>query len=92
MRYPGHESASQQKLRDNAAHFNKDPKIKNFILVQRRAEVQVAEVAIENNPEEEGNIVNPVANNDKEKAVAVHVKVVENILINNDEDHSVEDK
>ena len=44
MKYIEHESASWQKLRDNAARFKKDPKIKNFILVRRREEVQVVKL------------------------------------------------
>ena len=92
MKYPEHESASWQTLGDNAACFKKDPEIKNLILVQRRKEVQVAVVAIENNPEEEGNIVEPVVNDDEEEQVTVHVKVVENVLINNDKELSEKDK
>ena len=53
--------------------------------MRQREDVQVAEVTIENNPEEEGNIVEPVVNNDEEEQVAVHVEAVENNLINNDE-------
>ena len=60
--------------------------------MQQREEVQVAEVTIENNPEEEGNIVEPVVNNDEEKQVVVDVEVVENVLINNDQDLSEKDK
>ena len=92
MKYPEHESASWQELKDNAARFKKDPEIKNLILVRRREEVQVAEVAIENNPEEEGNIVEPVVNKDEEEQVAVDVEVVENVLINNDEKLSKKNK
>ena len=33
IKYPEYESASWQKLRDNAARFKKDPEIKNLILV-----------------------------------------------------------
>ena len=86
IKYPEYESASWQKLRDNAARFKKDPEIKNLILVWRREEVQVAEVTIENNPEEEQNIVEPVGNNDDEEQVAVYVEITENVLINNDEE------
>ena len=50
------------------------------------------EVTIENNPEEEGDIVEPVVNNDEEKQVVVDVEVVENVLINNDQDLSEKDK
>ena len=62
MKYPERESASWQKLRDNVARFQKDSEIKNLILVRRRGEVQVAEAVIQNNPEEAGNIVEPVVN------------------------------
>ena len=86
IKYPEYESASWQKLRDNAARFKKDPEIKNLILVWRREEVQVAEVTIENNPEEEQNLVEPVGNNDDEEQVAVYVEITENVLINNDEE------
>ena len=63
-----------------------------MILVRQREDVQVAEVTIENNPEEEGNIVEPVVNNDEEEQVAVDVEVVENVLINKDEEFSKKDK
>ena len=92
MKYPENESASWKKLRDNATRFKKDPEIKNLILVQQREEIQVAEVAIQNNPEEEGNIVEPVVNNDEEEQVAGDVEVVENVRINNDEELSEKDK
>ena len=73
MKYPELESASWQKLRDNAARFKKNPEIKNLSLVQQSEDVQVVEVAIQNNPEEEGHIVEPVVNNDEEEQVAVDV-------------------
>ena len=57
-----------------------------------REEVQVAKVTIENNPEEEGNIVDPAENNDEEEQVAVDVEVAENVLINNNEELSKKDK
>ena len=60
--------------------------------MRRREEVQVAEVTIENNPEEEGNIVDPVENNDEEEQVAVDVEVAEKVLINNNEEVSKKDK
>ena len=53
--------------------------------MQRTEEIQVGEVAIENNPDEEGNIAGPVVINDEEQQVAVDVEVVENVLIYNDE-------
>ena len=68
--------------------LKKDPEIKNLILVRRREEDQLAEITIENNPEEEGNIVEPVVNNDEEEQVAVNVELVENVLRNNDEELS----
>ena len=46
------------------------------------------EVAIENNPEEERNIVELVLNNDEGEQVTVDVEVVENVLINNNEELS----
>ena len=49
-------------------------------------------VAIENNLDEEGNIVEPVVNNDEEKQVAVDVEEVEYVLINDDEELSENDK
>ena len=57
--------------------FQKNPGIKNLILVQRREEVQVAETTIEDNPEEEGKIVEPVVNKDEEEQVVEDVEVVE---------------
>ena len=56
--------------------------------MQWREEVQVAEVTVENNPEEEGNIVQPVVNNDEEDQVEVDAEVVENVRINNNEELS----
>ena len=60
--------------------------------MRRREEVQVAEVAIQNNSEEEGNIVEPVVNNDQEEQVAVDVEVVENVQVNKDEKLSEKNK
>ena len=60
--------------------------------MQRREEVQVAKVTIENDSEEEGNIVEPVVNNDEEEQLLVNVEVAENVLINNDEELSKKDK
>ena len=79
MKYPEHESASWQKLEDNAARFKKDLEIKNLILVRCREEVQVAEVTIENIPQEEANIVEQVVNNDEEEQVTVDVEVGEKL-------------
>ena len=90
VKYAEREWASWQKLRDNPARFKKVPEIKNLILVRQREDVQVAEVTIENNPEEEGNIVEPVVNNDEEEQVEVDVEAVENNLINNDEELSTD--
>ena len=92
MKYPEHESASWQKLGDNAARFKKDLEIKNLILVRCREEVQVAEVTIENIPREEVNIVEQVVNNDEEEQVTVDVEVVENVLIDNNEELSEKDE
>ena len=60
--------------------------------MQRREEVQVAKVTIENNAEEEGNIAEPVVNNDEEEQLLVNIEVAENVLINNDEELSKKDK
>ena len=46
----------------------------------------------ENNPEKEDNIIEPVVNDDEEEQVTVDVKVFENVLINNDEELSENDK
>ena len=48
-----------------------------MILVQRREEVQVVEITIEDNPEEEGKIVEPFVNKDEEEQMVVDVEVVE---------------
>ena len=60
--------------------------------MRRREEVQVAEFAIKNNPEEECNVVETVVNNDEGEQVSVEVELVENVLINNDEELSENDK
>ena len=60
--------------------------------MRRREYVQVAEITIENNPEKEGNIVEPVVNIDEEVQVAVDIEVVDNVLIHNDEELSEKDK
>ena len=85
MKYPEHESAIWQKLRDNTPHFKKDPGTKNLTYVRRR------EFTIENNPEEEGNVVAPILNDDEEQ-VAVDVELVVNVLTNNHEELSEKDK
>ena len=43
VKYPEHESAIWQKLRNNATRFIKDPEIKNLILARRKKEVQEEE-------------------------------------------------
>ena len=50
------------------------------------------EFAIKNNPEEEGNVVETVVNNDEGEQVSVEVELVENVLINNDEELSENNK
>ena len=91
MNYPEHESTSWQNLRDNAGPFKKNPE-NNLILVRRKEEFQVAEIAIENSPEKEGNIVEPFVNNDEEEQLAVDVEVVGNVVIHSDEELSEKDK
>ena len=39
VKYPEYQSASWQKLRDNAARFKKDPELKDLILVRQREEI-----------------------------------------------------
>ena len=80
------------ETKENSARFKNDPEINNLIFVQRKEEVEVSEVAVENNPGEEGNIVEPTVDNDEEEQVAVDVEVVENVLIHNDEEVSEKDK
>ena len=60
--------------------------------MQRREEVQVSEVTIENNPKEESNIFEPVVNNDEREQVAVDVEVVGNVILKNDKELSKQDK
>ena len=88
MKYPEHESASCQKLKSNAARFKKDSETKNLILVRRKEEVQVVEVGTENNPEKEGNIVEPFVDNDEEEQITGDGEVLENVLIRNNEELS----
>ena len=66
-KYPEYQSASWQKLRDNAARFKKDPEIKDLILVRQREMIQMAENVIENNLVEERNIDEPSVRNDEEE-------------------------
>lgn len=79
VKYPEYESASWQKLRDNASRFKKDPEIKNLMLVRRRKEVQVAEMATENTPEEEGNGAETDGRNDDEEQEVMDTEIVENV-------------
>ena len=46
------------------------------------------EVGIENNPEKEGNIVEPFVDNDEEEQITGDGEVVENVLIHNNEELS----
>ena len=73
-------TTSMQKLRDNAAHFKKEPEIKNLILVRKRQEIDRQE----NEPENETDLVvvpEPKNNEEREQ------KVGENI---NEEDKELE--
>jgi hypothetical protein len=88
VKYPEYQSASWQKLRDNAARFKKEQEIKNLILVRRREEVQIAEVAAENNLEALDEIDPPLNNGEGEEEVID----VEEVDIQIDEDFSEEDK
>ena len=66
-KYPEYQSASWQKLRDNAARFKKDPEIKDLILVRQREMIQMAENVIENNLVEERDIDEPAVRNGEEE-------------------------
>ena len=66
-KYREYQSASWQKLRDNAARFKKDPDIKGLILVRQREMIQMAENVIENNLVEEQDIDEPAVRNDEEE-------------------------
>ena len=46
------------------------------------------EVGTENNPEKEGNIVEPFVDNDEEEQITGDGEVVENVLIRNNEELS----
>ena len=63
-----------------------------MILVRRKEEVQVAEIAVENSPEKEGNIVESFVNIDEEEQLAVDVEVVGNVVMHSDEKLSEKDK
>ena len=52
VKYPEYQSASWQKLRDNAARFKKDPELKDLILVRQTEEIQRAEIEMRNEEEE----------------------------------------
>ena len=88
VKYPEYQSVSWQKLRDNAARFKKEQEIKNLILVRRREEVQIAEVAAENNLEALDEIDPPLNNGEGEEEVID----VEEVDIQIDEDFSEVDK
>ena len=68
MKYPEYQEASWQKLRDNAARFEKEPEKRNLILVRRRQEVEMdiaglreiePEVVNEVDPELQDNEIEP---------------------------------
>ena len=66
-KYPEYQSASWQKLRDNAARFKKDPELKDIMLVRQREQIQRGEIVIENNEAEERNIDEPGMRNDEDE-------------------------
>ena len=68
MKFPEYESATWQKLRDNAARFKKDPEIKNLILVRQREEIQIPKVRVESNQQ---------GNNDGHELIENNVHTVE---------------
>ena len=66
-KYPEYQSASWQKLRNNAARFKKDPELKDIMLVRQREQIQRGEIMIENNEAEERNIDEPGMRNDEDE-------------------------
>ena len=82
MKYPEHQSASCQKLRDNATRFKKDPELKNLVLVRQRETIQVPEVVVEPHPEENNNGIEPDVNNgDEEHQEIADVEGNEDVLV-----------
>ena len=66
-KYHEYQSASWQKLRDNAARFKKDPELKDIMLVRQREQIQRGEIVIENNEAEESNTDEPGMRNDEDE-------------------------
>ena len=76
MKYPEYQSASWQKLRDNAARFKKDPELKDLILVRQREEIQRAETEMRNE-EEEHNVDQPGEECNGDEQIDVEQNMVE---------------
>ena len=85
VKYPEYQSASWQKLRDNAARFKKDPELKDLILVRQREEIQRAETEMRNE-EEEHNVDQP----GEERNGDEQIDVEQNMLEADDEELGVE--
>ena len=76
VKYPEYQSASWQKLRDNAARFKKDPELKDLILVRQREEIQRAETEMRNE-EEEHNVDQPGEERNGDEQIDVEQNMVE---------------
>ena len=76
VKYPEYQSASWQKLRDNAARFKKDPELKDLILVRQREEIQRAETEMRNE-EEERNVDQPGEERNGDEQIDVEQNMVE---------------
>ena len=73
--YPAYRDASWQKLRDNAARFNKEPGVINLILVRRRNEIQQEETRHEEDlPEGNDEARNDINNNNTNNHVKLEMK------------------
>ena len=76
MKYPEYQSASWQKLRDNAARFKKDPELKDLILLRQREEIQRAEIEMRN-VEEERNVDQPGDERNGDEQIDVEQNMVQ---------------
>ena len=85
MKYPEYQSASWQKLRDNAARFKKEPELKDLILVRQREEIQRTETEMRNE-EEEHNVDQP----GEERNGDVQIDVEQNMVEADDEELGIE--
>ena len=89
LRYPEYQSASWQKLRDNAARFRKDPQIKDLILVRQRETFQMREAIVEDNQEEN---INGYKSNDNVEEQEIIDREVNDILTAEEEEFTEADR